>query len=131
MQPLPDVNEALLAPFWQGLRAGQLLVQRCASCAQLQWPPTTRCASCWSAELAWEPQAQAGTVWSFAVYHRAFHPGFADRVPYAVALVDLDNGPQLPGLVVEPRSELCIGARVVAAFEALTDDVTLLRWRLS
>jgi len=31
----------------------------------------------------------AGTVYSFTIVRRAFHPGFAPEIPYVVALVEL------------------------------------------
>jgi len=36
-----------------------------------------------------------GRVYSYVVYHRAYHPGFEKDVPYVVALVELDEGPRL------------------------------------
>ena len=34
------------------------------------------------------------------VYHVAFHPAFAKRLPYNVAIVELDEGPRLISNVV-------------------------------
>jgi len=57
-------------------------------------------------------------------------PAFADEVPYNVALVQLDAGPRLITNIVGVRpEELRIGMRVVAAFEDVTPDVTLVRFR--
>jgi uncharacterized OB-fold protein len=36
-----------------------------------------------------------GKVFSYVVYHRVYHPGFANEVPYTVALVELEEGPRM------------------------------------
>jgi uncharacterized OB-fold protein len=69
----------------------------------------------------------SGTVYSFAVYHRAMHPGFADLVPYTVAMVELEEGIRMVGPVVEPE-DLAIGDPVTAVFAPVTPDVTLVQW---
>lgn len=69
-----------------------------------------------------------GKVWSFAVYHRAMHPDFADSIPYTVAMVELDEGVRMVGTMVEPTPELRIGQAVSAVFEPATPEVTLVRW---
>jgi len=56
-----------------------------------------------------------GTIWSFAVYHRAYDDAFADALPYVVALVELDEGPRLIGAVIDtPNAEVAIGRQVKA-----------------
>ena len=55
---------------------------------------------------------------SWVVYHVAFDPAWADRLPYHVAVIELDEGPRLitnlvdvvPGtLSIDARVELVIG----------------------
>lgn len=128
--PLPDVTVPLTAPFWQAAREHRLLAQKCSSCDAVQWPPKPNCTSC-LAELGeedWAEIAQTGTVWSFLVYHRAFDPGFKDKVPYNVAMVRLDAGPMFITNVVG-GNDLRVGDRVTAAFEAESEEVTLVRFR--
>jgi uncharacterized OB-fold protein len=71
-----------------------------------------------------------GLVWSYAVYHRAFHPSFQDEVPYVVVAVELDDGPMLIARFADAGGQRpAIGSRVVGVFDPVTPDVTLLRWR--
>ena len=42
-----------------------------------------------------------GKVYSFVVYHRVYHPAFKDKVPYVVAVVELDEGPRIISNVVD------------------------------
>ena len=36
-----------------------------------------------------------GRIFSYVVYHRVYHPAFAQEVPYAVAVIELDEGPRM------------------------------------
>ena len=50
-------------------------------------------------------------------------------MPYAVALVELDEGVKIySNLVGVPREEIRIGMRVRAVFEQVTDEVTLVKF---
>ena len=74
----------------------------------------------------WTPTSQTGQVYSFVIYRRAFHPAYATEVPYAVALVELDEGVRLLLRIVDcPPETLKIGVRGQIRFRRLTDEVTL------
>ena len=63
------------------------------------------------------------------MFHRAYFKGFADDIPYAVALIELDEGVKIySNLVGVPREQIRIGMRVRAVFEKVTDDVTLVKF---
>ncbi len=50
-----------------------------------------------------------GTIWSYVVYHRAFHPGFAAELPYVVAIVENADGVRYTGRVVGRREDVAVG----------------------
>ena len=56
--------------------------------------------SCESCGIDFSPTSGRGTVYSFAVVHRVYHPGFTDAVPYVVGVVELEEGPRLPTTIV-------------------------------
>ena len=126
---LPDVDDPASAPFWAGLRRGAILVQRCEDCGHLRYPALARCPECTGEQAHWTEVGASGTVWSFAVYHRALHPAFAGEVPYAVAVVELDDGPRITARVAAGAAPVAVGTRVVADFREVSDTVTLLTWR--
>lgn len=67
-----------------------------------------------------------GTVYSFYVAHRPAHPAFRDRVPYVVALVDLEEGPRMMTNIVDcPPEDVHIGMPVEVVFRDVTEDITL------
>jgi uncharacterized protein len=114
------------APFWEGCSEGVLRFQRCTSCGVIRWPASFLCPGCHSTEAHWEASEGKGTVYSFVVYHVAFHSGFKGELPYVVALVDIEEGPRilsnirgcLPG-------QVRIGMPVELTWEALDDG-----WKL-
>ena len=80
-------------PFWDGTREGAYLVQWCTDCGEPIFYPREVCPGCLSADgLEWRRSSGAGTVYALSVQYRPGNPTMVDRVPYAVALVDLDAG---------------------------------------
>jgi uncharacterized OB-fold protein len=128
---LPDVTDALTAPFWAGTARGVLRVQRCTDCTHLRWPPAPLCPACQSFDADWVEVDPAGTLISYCVYHRAFDKAFADLVPYAVGYVQLTAGPRLHGLLTGPLDGLAVDAPVAGVFETVSDDVTFVRWHVT
>jgi len=119
--------EAVLAePFWEGLRRGQLLLQRCSSCQAVRHPPSPICPICRSVDAVWEPASGEGTVNTFTIVHHAVHPLLESWLPYNVALVQLAEGPLMVSTVrVDDLDELVVGARVTCTIEPVADDLSL------
>lgn len=130
--PLPAITDDT-RPFWDACRRHALVVQRCAACGAFRHPPSPVCWRCRSFEHVWAPVAGTGTLFSYAVVHRAFLPELAAHVPYTVAVVALDDAPgvRLVSNVVgvEPGA-LRVGLPVEVVFEDVTPDVSLPRFRL-
>jgi uncharacterized OB-fold protein len=126
---LPDVAAPATAAFWEGTAAGELRVQACDDCGYLRWPPGPSCPNCLSAETTWTAVDTGGTVWSYAVYHRALDPAFKDDVPYTVVLVELDAGPRIYGRYLGGERDLSAGTRVRADFRELGTGVYFPDWR--
>ena len=130
-KPLPQISVEM-APFFEAARRQQLVVQRCRGCGTLRFPARDRCSACLSREAEWVPVSGKGTVFSFAVMHQVYHPGFAAEVPYAVVLVALDEGPRMISNVVGvPPSEIRVGMPLEVVFEAVSPEVTLPKFRVA
>jgi uncharacterized protein len=130
-KPLPRTDDPVTAPFWAALREHRLVMPRCEQCGFVRWPPAALCPECLSPRASWAELEVVGDLWSYVVYHRAFHPGFEADLPYAVGRVVLDAGPSLTARVDAPLGQLSVGARVSGIFEDVTPEVTLLRWVLA
>jgi hypothetical protein len=70
--------------------------------------------------LSWHASEGRGTVYSYSVIRQSYHPFFRSRVPFAVAWIDLDEGPRvlsnLTG-VADPSRDVKIGMRVAVEWE--------------
>jgi len=116
-KPLPLPDEAS-QPFFDGLVNDTLMLQHCRTCDSWMWPVTQRCRNCLSADVEWASSSGRATLYSFALVHQVYHPGFADDVPYNVAFVDLDEGVRMTTNVVGVENdELRVGMKLIATFE--------------
>ncbi|HEY7066146.1 MAG TPA: OB-fold domain-containing protein [Chloroflexota bacterium] len=130
-KPIPVPSEES-GPFWEACRRHEFRLQRCAACRQYWFPPSNVCPECLSDQWAWEPARGRGTVFSFVVFHRVYHAGFRDAVPYPVAIIALDEGPRFLSNVVGCAIEdIRVGMPVEIVFEDVTDDCTLPKFRPS
>lgn len=94
--------------FWSALDGGRLEFQRCRACGAAQLPAREECTACLSPDLAWEAAQGGATLISWVVYHRPYHEAFKDRIPYNVAVVELDEGPRLISNILAPNESLRI-----------------------
>ena len=122
----PDMRE-----FFDGARSGRLMVQKCDNCGKLRFPAHDLCSKCNSTASQWVAVSGRGEVFSFNIMHQLYHPGFASEVPYAVVMVELEEGCKFVSnlLGVKPHDIKC-GMPVEVAFEKLNDEVTMPKFRL-
>lgn len=126
--PKPEPTD-VSRPFWDALREGRLVFQRCA-CGHAFLPARRECPACLRPEPAWERASGKGRLVSWVVYHTAYHPAFEGRLPYNVALVELDEGPRLLTNIVDPNDTLVGDAPVELKIE-WEGDTALSRFRLA
>lgn len=114
--------------FWEGVRAGKLLIQRCAACGRLRHPPGPMCPGCRSLEWDTIESAGRGEVYS---YVRHYHPQVPPFEPgHPVALVALDEGTRLVSdlVGVEPDA-VHVGMRVQVEFNPVDHELVLPQFR--
>jgi uncharacterized OB-fold protein len=89
------------------------------------------CPRCRSLESRWEVASGRGTVWSFVIAHPPLLPAYAERAPYDVAVITLDEDPALRmvGNVEGAPHDVTIGAAVEVVFPEAVEGVVLPRWR--
>ena len=118
--------------FWAGTAAGELRIQRCASCGALRHPPGPMCLACGApGDGGYVVAAGTGEVFSYVVHHHPPVPG--KRLPLVVALVQLPEGVRMVGEMPGARpDQVGIGLPVRATFVRIDDDLnpfTLPAWR--
>ena len=114
--------------FWDGLREHRLLIQRCTSCGTLRHPPRPMCPAC--NELGWDTVEASGrgTVHSLVMPQHPQFP-FLDY-PYAVALVELEEGTRLVSNIVGAGpDEVDVGLPVQVEVTRFDEELTLPQFR--
>ncbi len=117
-------------PYWAGLKQHRLLMPHCDACDGYWFPPSQYCQHCSSKDWEWKEVSGKGRIFSFVIYHRVYHPGFAGEVPYAVAVIALDEGPRLLSNVVGlPPDKLVCDMPVEIVYDDITPEMTIPKFR--
>jgi len=96
----------------------RLMFQRCQDCGQVPSYPRAQCPQCWSPNLIEQTSSGRGSIYSFTVQHRPGAAGFEADVPYAVALVDMEEGYRvMAGVTLPHLDDIEIGLAVQVAFD--------------
>ena len=110
--PPPPLDEAF---FWHGLEEQQLRIQRCGGCGVLRHPPRPMCPHCGSMDHDHVVASGRGEVYSFGIHHHPPVPG--REMPFAVALVELEEGTRIVGNVIDVDvAEVRVGMPLEVAF---------------
>jgi hypothetical protein len=126
--PLPDVDDPIMRPFWDGAREGKLIMQRDRVTGQVHWPLKP---AYWKGgeRLEYFTASGRGEVYTYVVGYEPFLPAFKHLLPLVMVVVQLDEGPRIVGYMVNCTPEaMRFGMRVRVVFKRLTDDVTLPVW---
>lgn len=105
--------DPLARDWWAGVAEGRIGYEICRDCGAAQFYPRGRCTACGSARVETHNTAGTGTIFSITIVHRPPSPALQAFAPYAIALVDLDEGVRL---MAHADPVLWIGARVRATF---------------
>ena len=120
-------------PFWEATKEQRFLIQRCDACDSAIFYPREVCPQCLSSDsLSWRESSGNGTIYAASVQEKPANPMMADRVPYVVALVELDDGIRLMSNVIncEPY-DATVGKPVQLTWEALSDGRHLPQFELA
>jgi uncharacterized OB-fold protein len=123
--PAP-ISNADSVPYWNAARQRQLLIRKCDDCGELHFMPRYLCPVCWSDNLKWVECKGTGSVHSYTIIRRAPMAVFAPRVPYVVALIELDEGPRMmANVLTQAALSIAIGDRVQVTFEDRGDGALI------
>jgi len=128
-KPLPIINEDN-AQYWRYARKRELRMQQCTRCEHIRFPASFVCPQCHAVEADWVRLSGKGTLYSYIIYHHAYHPAYREDLPYAVGIVQLVEGPRMESSIVGCRLEdLKIDMPLEVIFEEVADEVTLPKFR--
>ena len=129
--PLPAIDPHTAA-FWEACTAHRLCVQRCAECGAHRNPPKPVCWRCRSAHYGWSESSGRGQVFSYTVVHHSPHPIAAARIPYNIAVIqleDCDHALIISNVVDCKDPDLRVNLPVQVTWEDRSDGQTLFRFR--
>ena len=118
--PTPETQH-----FWDGARNGDLLLQRCDDCSDAYFPPRPFCPKCGSRKVSVFKSSGKGFLLSYVINTR---PQPISETPYAIAVVELDEGPRMMTNIVECEQTpeaLPLDMKLEVTFEQQNDDITL------
>lgn len=121
--PAPTPSQ-FSAPYWEGCARGELRYQRCADCQLVIADAARVCWRCHGRDLRWEVSQGRGRLYSWTIVWRPQTPEF--EVPYAVALVDVDEGFTIVSSIVGCTPEdLAEGMELAVEFHPASDELLL------
>ena len=122
---LPLTNEDS-KPYWEAANRSKLLYQLCLACSKPFFFPRSRCPHCHSEQWEWRESGGRGTVYTYSQVCRPPSSYFKTKVPYIVAMVDLEEGYRMLATCVDVAlGEMRAGLPVSVAFERLNDEFQL------
>ena len=96
--------------FSTGLpNSGELMLQCCSQCQQVNYPLRELCGNCLADSLQWQRVENTGSVQSIAQLHYSLEPEYAEHLPWTVANIKLDCGPVV---LAHLQPDISSGARV-------------------
>ncbi len=84
--------------FYRYINQGRLMGGKCKSCGKILLPPRPLCDRCLSKEFQWTEVPQKGKLLTYTIIHISPQQ-FQKITPYAVGIVQLEDGSKIPGMV--------------------------------
>ena len=117
--------------FWDKTRKHELWIQKCVDCDTAFFYPRMICPDCLEDKIEWFKTSGKGLLYTYMINHRP-PPGFEDEAPYAIAIVQLDEGPRMMTNIVgieNTPENLVLAMPLEVVFEDIVDDMSLPKWR--
>ncbi len=121
--PVPTLESQ---QYWDAALEGKLMIQHCQDCGSYIFYPRSVCDVCHSNNLEWKQASGKGKIYSYSVVYRPVSKAFEADVPYAVAIIELDEGVHMLSNIVEIEPEgLYIGMPVEVIFEERSESIKM------
>lgn len=129
VKPMPQATE-ISAPFWDALKGNKVKIQQCNACQGWVFFPRRHCSHCLAHDLEWREVTGQGTLYSFTFTRVPTMAEFADEMPQALAVVELEQGVRInTTLTGLSEDEVKVGMALKPIFHQMDGDGnTLLRF---
>jgi uncharacterized OB-fold protein len=114
--------------FYKFLAQGKLMAGKCTQCGKIHLPPRPLCDNCYSQNFTWVKITGKGKLLTYTTIHVAPQQ-FQDMAPYAVGILELENGLKLPGMITTSTPEkLHIGMELKIDFTTCDNTQPWPQW---
>jgi len=115
-----------VARFWREIpQRYNLLGNKCGSCERVFFPPREACPICRRKSIGKMQDLKLsgkGEVVTYSIIHVG-PENFEEQIPYPIAIIKLDEGPQLTAQIVDcDINDVKIGMRVESTFRRIQED---------
>ena len=117
--------------FWDKCKEHELWLQRCQTCQHVFFYPRMHCPECLSDNVPGFRASGKGTLWTYMINHRPV-PGFKDDGPYAIAVVQLEEGPRMMSNIVgieNTPDNLVLDMPLEVVFEDATEEISIPKFK--
>ena len=131
-KPVPSPEDPLLTqPFWEATKRHEVVIPRCKKCNYYFWYPRQACPKCLQEDWEWVKTDGKARLHTFTVVRQPGNPNFADDVPYAYAIVQLEEGVRMISNIVDCKipEDLQVDMPLVPSFDDITPQYTLLKFK--
>jgi len=90
--------------FYRNINQGKLLAAKCLKCGKIHLPPRPLCSECFSKDFEWSEIPTSGKLLTYTIIHIA-PTQFQSMAPYAMGIVQLEDGLKLSGMIREVSLE--------------------------
>ena len=116
--------------FWRKTKDHELWIQRCIDCSEAFFYPRLHCPRCNTDKVKWFQTSGNGTLYSYMINYRPA-PGFEADAPYAIAVIQLEEGPRMMGNIVgieNTPENLVLDMPLKVTFTDATEDIAIPNW---
>ena len=114
--------------FYKFLMQGKLMAGKCQKCGKIHLPPRPLCDNCYGTEFQWLQVSGKGKLVTYTVIHVAPQQ-FQNLTPYAIGIVELENGLKIPGTIQSVNQEqLKIGMELTVDFSTCSTPQNWPQW---
>lgn len=125
-RPTPETQQ-----FWDKAREGELWLQRNVRTGEAYFPPRPFFPGDPFAPVEWFKASGRAKLLSYVINHRAA-PGFQELAPYAIAVVETEEGVKMMANIVEAEQTpeaLILDMPLEVTFLPLSEEIHLPVWR--
>ncbi|MCK4348075.1 MAG: Zn-ribbon domain-containing OB-fold protein [Thermoplasmatales archaeon] len=115
-----------VARFWREIpQRYNLIGNKCGSCGRVFFPPRESCPYCRRKSMGKMQELKLsgkGEIVTYTIIH-AGPENFKEQVPYPIAIIKLEEGPQLTAQIVDcDIDDVKIGMKVESTFRRIQED---------